>query len=319
MNTINESYNLDCANLDVTEQMSNLENLQENKKPAAKQYEKDIDIKNLSSLQCYLNEIGRSELLTAKQEVYYARLAIKGDESARQKMIVSNLRLVVKISKKYINRGLALVDLIEEGNLGLMRAVTKFDPELGYRFSTYATWWIKQNIQRAIMNQSRMIRLPVHVIKELNKCHVAVNEIEKKQETAASYKQISECVDKPLKKVKKLLELNNKVVSMDNPLSSDDNELLCNAVSEHNTDPSYLLQKQENTVDLAEWVCKLPERQSEILARRFGLLGYEVSTLVEVGEAVGLTRERVRQIQVAALGSLREMMEEKGFTKQDLF
>jgi RNA polymerase nonessential primary-like sigma factor len=319
MNTRNERNNLESASLSFGEQISNLESLQSAEKVVAKQYEKVVDNKLVGSLQCYLNEIGKSDLLTAEQEVYYARRAIKGNESARQKMIVSNLRLVVKISKKYINRGLALVDLIEEGNLGLMRAVTKFDPELGYRFSTYATWWIKQNIQRAIMNQSRMIRLPVHVIKELNKCHVAVNEIEKGQESAASYQQVSASVDKPLKKVKKLMELNNKVVSMDKPLSSEDNEMLNKAVSDKNTDPCYLLQREENTVDLAQWVCKLPERQCEILARRFGLLGYEVSTLVEVGKAVGLTRERVRQIQVTALESLREMMESQGFSKQDLF
>lgn len=319
MNTRNESNNLDSANLDINEQMGNLEYLQGNEKIVAKQYEKLIDNKPLGSLQRYLNEIGKSELLTAEQEVYYSRLVIKGDEKARQKMIVSNLRLVVKISKKYVNRGLALIDLIEEGNLGLMRAVAKFDPELGYRFSTYATWWIKQNIQRAIMNQSRMIRLPVHVIKELNKCHVAVNEIEKSQETAASYEQVSESVNKPLKKVKKLMGLNNKVVSMDKPLSTDDNELLNTAVSNDSSDPCLLLQQKEYEVDLDKWICKLPERQSEILARRFGLLGYEVSTLVEVGKAVGLTRERVRQIQVSALESLRGMMEKEGLTKQNLF
>ena len=319
MNTINARNNLESASFGFGEKMSNLDSLQVTEKRVAKQYEKGIDNKLVGSLQSYLNEIGRAQLLTAEQEVYYARLVIKGDESARQKMIVSNLRLVVKISKKYINRGLALVDLIEEGNLGLMRAVTKFDPELGYRFSTYATWWIKQNIQRAIMNQSRMIRLPVHVIKELNKCHVAVNEIEKGQESAASYQQVSESVDRPVKKVKKLLELNNKVVSMDKPLSSEDNEMLNIAVSNKNTDPCCILQREESTIDLAQWVCKLPERQCEILSRRFGLLGHEVSTLVEVGKAVGLTRERVRQIQVSALESLREMMEAQGFSKQDLF
>ena len=162
---VKEEFTLDQAAMES----GSLEqaNKRKSKKTEAKE-EVEVSAKNLDATQLYLGEIGFSPLLTAEEEVLYARRALRGDEAARKRMIESNLRLVVKISRRYSNRGLALLDLIEEGNLGLIRAVEKFDPERGFRFSTYATWWIRQTIERALMNQTRTIRLPIHVVKELN-------------------------------------------------------------------------------------------------------------------------------------------------------
>src|SRR5690554_2297113 len=164
--------------------------------------------KQLDPTQLYLNEIGFSPLLTPEEEVYFARLARKGEESGRKRMIESNLRLVVKIARRYVNRGLTLLDLIEEGNLGLIRAVEKFDPERGFRFSTYATWWIRQTIERAIMNQTRTIRLPIHVVKELNIYLRAARELTQKLDHEPTAEEIARMVDKPVADVKRMLGLN---------------------------------------------------------------------------------------------------------------
>ncbi|VAW74590.1 RNA polymerase sigma factor RpoS, partial [hydrothermal vent metagenome] len=162
---------------------------------------------HFDATRMYLNEIGFSPLLTAEEEVYYSRLAQKGDESGRRRMIESNLRLVVKIARRYINRGLAFLDLIEEGNLGLIRAVEKFDPERGFRFSTYATWWIRQTIERGIMNQTRTIRLPIHVVKELNSYLHAARRLAQTLDHEPNAEEIAELLDKPMKDVKRLLKL----------------------------------------------------------------------------------------------------------------
>src|SRR5690554_5956790 len=171
--------------------------------------------RKLDATQMYLSEIGFSPLLSAEEEVYFARKALKGDEAARKRMIESNLRLVVKIARRYNNRGLALLDLIEEGNLGLIRAVEKFDPERGFRFSTYATWWIRQTIERAIMNQTRTIRLPIHVVKELNIYLRAARELTQKLDHEATAEEIADYLDKPVENVRKMLKLNERVSSID--------------------------------------------------------------------------------------------------------
>ena len=165
----------------------------------------------------YLSEIGFSALLTAEEEVHFARLAQAGDEAGRRRMIVSNLRLVVKISRRYMNRGLALLDLIEEGNLGLMHAVEKFDPERGFRFSTYATWWIRQTIERGIMNQTRTIRLPIHVVKEINVYLRAARQLSQTLDREPSPEDVAQMLDKPIEEVKRMLGLNERVASVDAP------------------------------------------------------------------------------------------------------
>jgi RNA polymerase nonessential primary-like sigma factor len=276
--------------------------------------------KTLDATQIYLNEIGFSPLLTAEEEVYFARKALKGDEAARKRMIESNLRLVVKISRRYVNRGLALLDLIEEGNLGLIRAVEKFDPERGFRFSTYATWWIRQTIERAIMNQTRTIRLPIHVVKELNVYLRAARELAQKLDHEPTPEEIARLLDKPVADVERMLGLNERVTSVDTPVGASSDRTIVDTIADTQvSDPAALLQDSDLTASLDNWLEELTEKQREVLARRFGLRGYEVSTLEEVGHEIGLTRERVRQIQVEALKRLRDIMEKQGLDSEALF
>jgi RNA polymerase nonessential primary-like sigma factor len=275
---------------------------------------------SLDATQLYLNEIGYSPLLTADEEKYFSRLALKGDDSARRRMIESNLRLVVKISRRYINRGLTLLDLIEEGNLGLIRAVEKFDPERGFRFSTYATWWIRQTIERGIMNQTRTIRLPIHVVKELNVYLRAARELTQKLDHEPSAEEIADMLDRPASDVKRLLGLNERVTSMDTPVGPESDRSVVDTIADtHESDPSQLLQDSDIKESIADWLDELSEKQREVLSRRFGLRGYETCTLEEVGREIGLTRERVRQIQVEALRRLRGIMENNGLSSESLF
>ena len=276
--------------------------------------------KNLDATQLYLNEIGFSPLLTPEEEVYYARLAQKGVEAGRKRMIESNLRLVVKIARRYINRGLTLLDLIEEGNLGLIRAVEKFDPERGFRFSTYATWWIRQTIERAIMNQTRTIRLPIHVVKELNVYLRAARELTQKLDHEPTPEEIAELLDKPVADVKKMLGLNERVSSVDTPIGPHSEKSLLDTIADQKvSDPAQMAQDDDIRGSLNHWLDQLSEKQREVLARRFGLRGYEMSTLEEVGREIGLTRERVRQIQVEALKRLRGILESQGLSGGSLF
>ena len=276
--------------------------------------------KSLDATQLYLNEIGFSPLLSPEEEVYFARRSLKGDEAARKRMIESNLRLVVKIARRYVNRGLSLLDLIEEGNLGLIRAVEKFDPERGFRFSTYATWWIRQTIERAIMNQTRTIRLPIHVVKELNVYLRAARELTQKLDHEPSAEEIAELLDKPVADVKKMLGLNERVASVDTPVGPDSDKSLLDTIADTKAaDPARALQEDDLKNNLDYWVSQLPSKQREVLARRFGLWGHETSTLEEVGREIGLTRERVRQIQVEALRRLRDILEQNGLSSEELF
>jgi RNA polymerase nonessential primary-like sigma factor len=270
--------------------------------------------------QLYLSEIGFSPLLCAKEEVHYAKLALKGDITARKKMIESNLRLVVKISRRYLNRGLPLLDLIEEGNLGLMKSVEKFDPDRGFRFSTYATWWIRQTIERAIMNQTRTIRLPIHVVKELNVYLRAARQLTQRLDHEPSPEEIAELVDKPLEDVQKLLGLNDKVASIDTPIGYDENKSLLDTIADDNSmNPAELLTNANLCDHIESLLDKLTENQQQVIARRFGLRGFEKATLEDVGREIDLTRERVRQIQVEALRTLRGLLEKVGLTQEDLF
>ena len=274
----------------------------------------------LDATRLYLSEIGFSPLLTADEEKHYSRLALKGDEAARKKMIECNLRLVVKIARRYLNRGLALLDLIEEGNLGLIRAVEKFDPERGFRFSTYATWWIRQTIERAIMNQTRTIRLPIHVVKEINIYLRAARHLSQTLDHEPSTEEIADMLDKPISEVKRMLGLNERVASVDTPMGRDaDNSLLDAIPDENNTDPVTLLQDNDVKANLDNWLEQLSDKQREVVERRFGLHGYDVSTLEEVGNTIGVTRERVRQIQLEALKKLRDILEKEGFSVEALF
>jgi RNA polymerase nonessential primary-like sigma factor len=274
----------------------------------------------LDATRLYLSEIGYSPLLSAEEEVYYGRLALRGDESARRRMIESNLRLVVKIARKYINRGLPLLDLIEEGNLGLIHAVEKFDPERGFRFSTYATWWIRQTIERGIMNQTRTIRLPIHVIKELNLYLRAARKLAHALDRDATAEEIAKEMNSSPEEVKRLLGLNERVTSVDSPISRDGERLLLDAIpDENNTDPSRLLQDADMQIVIERWLGRLNDKQRQVVEQRFGLNGQEKGTLEDVGNAIGVTRERVRQIQMDALKRLRQILEAEGLSEDSLF
>ena len=276
--------------------------------------------KAMDATQIYLSEIGFSPLLSAEEEVYYSKLALKGDVNARKKMIESNLRLVVKISRRYLNRGLPLLDLIEEGNLGLMKSVEKFDPDRGFRFSTYETWWIRQTIERAIMNQTRTIRLPIHVLKELNVYLRAARQLTQKLDHEPSAEEIAEMLDTPLEDVQKLLGLNDKVTSVDTPIGFDENKSLLDTIADENsTNPAELLTDENMRAHIEMLLDQLNENQQQVIARRFGLRGFEKATLEDVGKEINLTRERVRQIQVEALKALRKLLEGVGLSQEDLF
>ena len=274
---------------------------------------------SLDPIQRYLNEIGFVPLLTPDEEKHYARLTQRGDEAARKRMIESNLRLVVNIARRYKPRGMSLADLIEEGNLGLMRAVEKFDPERGFRFSTYATWWIRQTIERAIMNQARTIRLPINVVKDLNGCLRAERELTQHLDHEPSSAEIARRVDKSAREVSRLMGLNERVASVDVPLGSDSDTALVDTIADDpGRDPSEVLQTELVRQRIVAWLSHLTDKQREVLVRRFGLLGHESSTLEEVGREIGLTRERVRQIQVEALKRLRRALELQGLSADTL-
>lgn len=290
------------------------ENSEETKQPAH-------PAKHTDPTHLYLSEIGYSPLLSAEDEVYYARLARKGNAKARATMIESNLRLVVKIARRYFNRGLEFLDVIEEGNLGLLRAVEKFDPERGFRFSTYATWWIRQTIERAIMNQTRTVRLPIHVVRELNTYLRMARELLKTHEREPTYQDIADALNKPVENVKEMMELNEHMLSLDATLghdtsSSSSKTLLDTLPDKHKIDPAELLADERLQGHLHECLQQLNDKQRDVLYRRFGLGGHDRQTLEEVGEAIGFTRERVRQIQMGALKALRVIMNKRGITNE---
>lgn len=269
--------------------------------------------------QIYLNEIGANPLLTPEQELAFSRLVRQGDEAARQKMIEHNLRLVVNIAKHYLNRGMPLLDLIEEGNLGLIHALDKFDPERGFRFSTYATWWIRQNVERAIMNQSRTIRLPVHVVKELNSVLRAMRNLEASSARETGLEEIAQLLDKPVEEVRQVLALNEHVASLDAPLEIDPSLSIGESLADDAADtPEMQIQAVEVEHLVTEWIGMLSEKQRQVIEYRYGLNGCAEATLEELAERLSLTRERVRQIQIEALAQLRRILKRRGVSKDVL-
>ena len=261
----------------------------------------------------YLREIGVSPLLSADEEKYFARRAQQGDEFSRHRMIESNLRLVVRISRRYVNRGLPLLDLIEEGNMGLIHAVKKFDPERGFRFSTYATWWIRQTIERAIMNQAGAVRMPIHIIKDINSCIRAAKHLRNTQDAVPTAADIADYLDRDVADVERLLSLHNRV-SVSASSAEDDSGPLDRLKARGDAEPLRCAQKDYVRKIVDYWVCELSDKQRAVVERRFGLHGYRRATLEQIGMDIGVTRERVRQIQLDALKNLRGMMESHGIS-----
>ncbi|MEY3721972.1 MAG: polymerase sigma factor RpoS [Pseudomonadota bacterium] len=271
--------------------------------------------------QRYLNRIGLRPLLTQEQEVHFATRAKQGDFSARQVMIEHNLRLVVSIAKHYIDRGVALLDMIEEGNLGLMHAISKFEPERGFRFSTYATWWIRQSIERAIMNQARTIRLPVHRIRELNQVLRAKYHLESRLFGGhdARLEDIAHLVERSVDEVRETLGMADHVTSLDTPIDGDPNSSLLDILADGaQQGPEADAEHHEMITLVRHWLSTIPAKQRQVIMRRFGIDNGSPATLEELAEEMGVTRERVRQIQQDGLIRLKRAMLARGVGKDAL-
>jgi len=313
-------------NSDLNSQLDSESNMTVNNNKKADTF-KELKVNNkgryssdLDATRLYLNEIGFARLLTAEEEVYYSKLAQQGDEDGRKRMIECNLRLVVKIARRYLNRGLPLLDLIEEGNLGLIKAVEKFDPERGFRFSTYATWWIRQSIDRGLMNQSRTIRLPVHIIKEINIYVKAAKQLAQSLDQDPSVEEIASLLNKPVHKVEKLLSINKKISSMDAPVNGDSEKPFVETISDDNeNEPCNIMQDKDMCNNIDNWISQLSDKQREVVERRFGLHGHDIGTLEQVGLEIGVTRERVRQIQLEALKQLKKILKNDGYDGDMIF
>lgn len=257
-------------------------------------------------INIYLKDIGKVELLSGEEEIELAKKIKKGDEKAKDKLIEANLRLVVSISKKYVGRGLNFLDLVQEGNIGLMKAVEKFDHTKGYRFSTYATWWIKQAVTRAISDQSRNIRIPVHMNEVINKVIKIKKELEQKLDREPSEEEIAEELKIPLKKVKKIYNICQDTISLETPVGDSEDTYLENFIADERSVPEENVAKSMLTDILANMLGTLSPREERIVRLRYGLLDDGKSrTLDEIGREFNLTRERIRQIEANAIKKLR--------------
>ncbi len=283
--------------------------------------DKHTDVSQFSENQLlvekYLNEIGSKRRLTHAEQIELARAAQSGDEAARQRMIEGNLRLVVRVAKGFANRGLELLDLIEEGNIGLMRAVEKFDADAGFMFSTYAVWWIRHFIERALSNNARLIRLPVRVANDLQRAHGAYAEFAKKNQRPPTVEELSEQAGMSVDQYHKLMKAYHPIISTDQPLTDDEGFTYGDTIVDDDSSDQEELTNASMIADIIERaISRLSEREQQILRLRFGLTGDEPKALRHVGAELNLTRERVRQIHHKALGKLRFLLETEGYEQQ---
>jgi RNA polymerase nonessential primary-like sigma factor len=268
----------------------------------------------------YFRELGKSRLLSADEEKHYGRLVRQGNASARITLIESNLRLVVSLARHYQHRGLPLLDLIEEGNLGLMRAVEKFDPERGFRFSTYAAWWIRQNIERALINQARIVRLPIHVARDVSRCLRAYRELARQLAREPRPADIAGLLHEVPARVERLLSLIEPVDSLDAPLQSSGDSTLSDFLADDAAQPiADHLQAVAMVATVDQWLGQLDQRQRHIVIHRYGLHDHEPKTLERIAAGLNLTRERVRQLQAEALERLGRILRRQGYTAGDWF
>lgn len=266
----------------------------------------DKPLKGEDSVQLYLRSIGRVKLLNPKEEIELARRIGHGDQLAKKRLVQANLRLVVSVAKKYQNRGLPFLDLIQEGNLGLIRAAEKFDPERGYKFSTYATWWIRQGITRALADKSRTIRVPVHMVETINNLRKVTRKLSQELGRRPTMEELAHSMNVSLTKIKDILAANRTPVSLDTPYGEDDDNSLAELVQdEHSTPPEVSTETNLMALDIRGVLSVLSAREREILILRYGLKDGQQRTLEQVGKLVGITRERTRQIELKALRALR--------------
>jgi RNA polymerase primary sigma factor len=265
---------------------------------------------SLDSLRLYLREIGKVPLLTADQEVYLAKRIERGDMGAKTQMIEANLRLVVSIAKGYLGRGLTFLDLIQEGSLGLIRAVEKFDYRKGYKFSTYATWWIRQAVTRAIADKARTIRIPVHMVEKLNKVVHIERQLVQRLGREPRPEEIAEELEMTTEEVREILRMAQHPVSLEKPIGEEEDSELGDFVEDENTDtPDEAASLTLRRSDIENALNALPERERQVIELRFGLTGGQPCTLEEVGKAFGVTRERIRQIENNTLKKLEGLPE----------
>jgi len=275
--------------------------------------------KDHDALHIYMQEIRAFPLLTAEEECACARKVQQGDRDAKNHLIESNLRLVVSIARRYQNRGVPFMDLVEEGNLGLIRAVEKFDPEKGFRFSTYATWWIRQGVDRALMNQARTVRLPVHVMRELGRYLRESRRLSQSESHEPSVSEIATSLEKSAEEVDKILKLKEIPTSTDLPVAKGSSRTVGERIEDTSLqDQDDIFLKDEVFSHLSEWLDGLKDRERRIIVSRFGLMGEDEMTLEELGKELGVTRERVRQIQLDALHHLHDILERAGYSEDTL-